>query len=324
MRLANLALGIVSAASLLAIASPARADAAAGASRAASCEARLGGMIQAGPQPGIKLPSNAPALLVIDPQPNDYSMPATVTAELLNGDTKVPFQAPSRDANGINRLTLPTNAVGTHRISVQATCNGGYTTGPTELSLELGGAVPFPTSVGTLTATPVAGPPTGVTTFDLEPATNVREFLPVIQFWTTIDGEKAVATGGAVSAAKLSFTVKTGAVCVENGALHREKRNVKLGVAAAIAGVDKPLQEATVDITVDCGAIKWTRESDFENEPTDGTTPTTTPGAQGSSTASGCSAAPLSVNAATSATGGSFAALGLAALVVARRRRRQA
>lgn len=327
-RIASLAVGIVSAFSLLAVASPARADAnavGAGASMAANCEARIGGLYQyGGVAPNglpLALPSNAPALLLVDAQPNSYEMASTVTAELLDGDRKIAFDAPTRDSNGLNRLVLPTNAIGTHRISVDAKCGpGSYSTGPKEISLEIGGPVPFPTSVGALMQTPQAGPPTGITTFDLEPATNVRAFLPVIQFWSDIDGTKAVAIAGASSTAKLQITVKTGAVCVENGALIRDKRNVKLRVGGAIAGVEKTLDEASVDISVDCGAIKWTRESDFGNEATDGTNTGAPSGGQTTSTG-GCSAAP---GLASSATTASFAALGLAALVVARRRRRQA
>jgi len=307
MRLANLALGIVSAVSLLAIASPAQADAAAGASARESCEARLGGSLNA----ALELPSNAPALLVMT---SNYQ---TMAAELVTGDIRVPFQGPALDANGIMALTLPSNAVGVHRVVIDARCSG-YSDGVKETPLKLLAPVPFPTKVGTLVqAAPQTRP--GVTTLDLELGTNVREFLPVIQFSTTIGGVKEVARSGAQTTERISFTAKTGAVCVENGALHREKRTVKITVGAAIAGVAKPLEEASFDVTVDCGAIKWTDADDFASGNGNATNTTTAPGAQGSSTAGGCSAAP---GAATPVTAGSFAALGLAALVAMRRRRR--
>lgn len=314
-RFARLAAGILSAAALVVVASPARADSAAGASRAASCEARIGGLTAT----GVQIPSNAPALLLIDPQPYDYALPSTVSAELVTTDKRVPFAAPARDANGINALTLPSLSEGSYRISVTANCSG-YTPSPAEVPLVLTGAVPLPTAVGKLVEIP-QNPPTGVTNFELEPGTNVRAFLPVIQFWTTIDGVKAAATAGAPSTSPISFSAKTGQVCVENGALHREKRTVKVSVGAAIAGVAQPLADATVDVTVDCGAIKWTKASDFANEEDGTTTTTTTPAPGGSSSTGGCSASP---SARTSAATALFVVAGLGALVAVRRRRRRA
>ena len=110
---------------------------------------------------------------------------------------------------------------------------------------------------------------------------------------------------------------------VENGSLHREKRTVKVTVSADIAGVADSPASATLDVTVDCGAIRWTTADDFNPaKPSAPTTPPATDDLPTTSTGSdgGCTAAPVGV------LSGNAAALvaGAVAMLAGLRRRRRA
>jgi hypothetical protein len=266
---------------------------------------------------GMSRPSNAPALLV-----NDRSNRATATAsaELVSTDGRAPLGAPAKDTHGLLVATLPTSTVGSHKIATKVVCSDGSPESAQETSLLLTAPVEFPTAVGTLTVRP-STTATGVETVAFEASPGVRAFASVVALQLSVNGKAGLTSQG--NGLSEQFSVNTGSVCVENGALHREKRTVSISLAAHIAGVAQSPTAATLDIPVDCGAIKWTNASDFDgsktpasssSEPlgsTDGTTPV--------SSTSGCSAAP---NGLMSGGSGIFAAATALALLAGLRRRR--
>jgi MYXO-CTERM domain-containing protein len=309
-RLAHLAVATLSVIGLAGYATPAHADAALAGAPAPSCQVSL----NAGTE-GITLPSNAPALPLIES--SDRAI-ATVSAELVSPAGRLPFAAPSDDAHGLRILTLPSNAPGAYTVATNTSCSNGMPDQKRETPLTLTAPVDFPSAVGTLVHVPKS-PPTGVDSIELEPSPGLRAFLPAAHFRMSIDGAAGAVRYGGPTTTRVSFTAHTGAVCVENGALHREKRTVRISLGAAIAGVAESPTPATLDLTVDCGAIKWTSATDFPGETTP-TGSTSSPGTSGGSTsAGGCSAAPVAT---MSGTAPALAAFALASLVAHRRRRR--
>jgi hypothetical protein len=175
-------------------------------------------------------------------------------------------------------------------------------------------------------------PPTGVDKIRLDPTESMRAFLPAARLELTVDGAKRGSSVLVNGSAAIELSVNTGDACVENGELHRDKRLVKVTLEGAIAGVADSPAAASIDIPIDCGAIKWTSGVDGAG----GTWSTNPPGTSGprsngtatyssapSDSGGGCSAAPAGPH----ASGGSLAALALGgfALValVAKRRRRE-
>jgi MYXO-CTERM domain-containing protein len=155
----------------------------------------------------------------------------------------------------------------------------------------------------------------------LEPAPDLRAFYPVTVMNVIVGSDPATLKGrtGDPSSPSLTFAAHTGSVCVENGALHRETRTATIRVSADIAGLAESPAPATIDVTVDCGAIKWTSENDYRAAKEDATTPSSsnddavpTAGATG-----GCAAAPAG-------QASSSAALLVAGATLAGLRRRRA
>ena len=105
------------------------------------------------------------------------------------------------------------------------------------------------------------------------------------------------------SGAMFDVSVNTGEVCVEDGALHREKRTAEVTVSADIAGVADSPAPAKLSILVDCGAIQWTDGRAAGDDPPP--------------SAGGCSSAPSPVRAPVAPL-----VLALAGLAAMRRRRR--
>ncbi|MBX3187018.1 MAG: hypothetical protein KF819_08390 [Labilithrix sp.] len=306
LRIQRLAVATLSVLGLTGYAHLAHADAALGAP-APACQVSIA---NAGAD-GVMIPSNAPALLIVE---TTTSGPLTVNAELISSTERLPFAAPSNDVNGLRILPLPSNTPGAYSVELGANC-GTMEQQPYEIPLTLTAPVDFPTTVGTLVHVP-KNPPTGVETIDLEPSEGLRAFLPATQLKLSVDGATGGARNGGASSKKISFTANTGSACVENGALHREKRVVRVSLAAAIAGVSTSPAPATLDVEVDCGAIKWTSLTEIPGESTSGSA-SSTPGSS-SSSGGGCSAAPVT---GLSGTASAVAALALASLVARRRRR---
>jgi hypothetical protein len=232
------------------------------------------------------LPANAPGFILTD---NSQGATATVSAELVTGDTRTALVGPVKDAHGLNVIlfsSTPAPAVGTHTISTKVACsndnnnNNNNNSNPNpDTTVMLTDPVPFPTTVGTLTVQP-SSPPTGNDEVLLEASPNLRPFFPVAVMKLTVNNDVTTATGGSMDSAKttVTFRAHTGSACVENGALHREKRIVKVNIAADIAGLADSPAPATIDIPVDCGAIRWTSENDFKSpKDSSGNTTTTTP-----------------------------------------------
>lgn len=267
---------------------------------------------------GMSLPANAPALLVNDLSRNAK---ATVSAELVSNDGRTPLGAPAPDAHGLLVVTLPTASVGAHTIATKVVCSDKSPESTQETALTLTAPVELPTSVGTLTLRPNASP-NGVDRIVLDASPGLRAFRSIAVVELFVDGVRAA--GGQRAGFSEELSVQTGRVCVENGALHREKRIVHVTLAAHLAGVADSPAPAAVDIPVDCGAIRWTTDSDFEasssSEPSspseEGSQPSTT-----AANANGCSAAPHGRMAGGSAV--LAAATTLALLAAFRRRRAQ-
>ena len=266
---------------------------------------------------GMSVPANAPALLVTD---TSNQATATVSAELVSVDGRVPFGAPAKDTHGLLVAALPTAAVGTHTIATKVACSNGMPDSAQETSLTLTTPVDFPTSVGTLALLPNPGQTPGVDRIALEASPGLLAFKPIAVVELSMNG--AVVSGSQRGGFAQELSVNTGSVCVENGALHREKRTVRVSLAAHLAGVAESPAPATLDILVDCGAIHWTTGADFDGSKSpaaSSSTPESSTNGTGSGSASGCSAAPSG-----RMSGGSAilaAATALALLASFRRRR---
>jgi hypothetical protein len=307
---------------LMGITQTASADAAAGASRASICSLGVG-PYGANGQAAVTLPSNAPALLLIDN--TTPGLTATLSGELVTGTNRSALGTPAKDAHGVLSMTLPSSlAPGDHVLDMKMGCSNNTAQEPQEFKvpLVLTAPVAFPTAVGKLTHLP-QNPPTGVDNVRLEASAGMFAFLPASIVELSVDGTISDQRSAypSASSAPLVFSAHTGDVCIENGELHRDKRTVRITVSAVIAGVATSPEPATLDVPVDCGAIQWTSESD-RNPKTDPPTKTTTPTPDGptgsSSDVSTCSATPL--RAVSSMT--PIAGLGLVALLALRRRRR--
>lgn len=276
---------------------------------------------------GTSLPSNAPAIFVND---QSAGATATISAELVTGTERVAFVGPTKDAHGLAVLSFASPTVGAHTIATKVVCSNGQQPQITETPITLTAPVAFPTSVGSLAARTTG---TGSDRIILTASPELKAFFAVTMLKLVLgDGAKTQVRSFVPSGAESpEFFAQTGAVCVENGALHREKRTVKAVVSAEIAGLAQSPAPATLDITVDCGAIKWTSlDGTTPTEPTnpgdkegDGTTPTNGGNAGTGGSDGGCSAAPLRANGAGgSGSVGAAAVVAAAALLAGLRRRR--
>jgi len=267
----------------------------------------------------IKLPSNAPAILVTDA--SQYGARATVTADLVTGTARTPLGATKTDANGLTILEIPSGtAAGAHTVELDADCGSSAQPQP-EANLQLvldAATVAFPSSVGALSVTP-SSKKNPQETIVLAPSEGMRAFLPaaVLELTVGTHPPQRVSTG---SLSSNSFVAQVGDVCVENGALHREVRVVKVSMTAKIAGVAQLPTAATVDVNVDCGAIEWTSGTAGGTSTTPGDTTKTTPGGSTTTQTGGCAAAPMAPG--STPAGAAFAAIALGAVVVLVRRRR--
>lgn len=261
---------------------------------------------------GTSLPSNAPAIFVND---QSAGATATISAELVTGTERVAFVGPTKDTHGLAVLSFASPTAGAHTIATKVVCSNGQETRITETPITLTAPVAFPTSVGSLA---VRSTGTGSDRIILTASPELKAFFPVSKLRISVDtGATSKPQGAYVPSggANPEFNAQTGAVCVENGALHREKRSVKIVVSADIAGVAESPAPATLDVTVDCGAIRWTSLGDdtttnLPNPDTGGTTPTSDASAGTGGTDGGCSAAPLRAGGA-----GGFGSVGVAAVV---------
>lgn len=269
----------------------------------------------------MTLPSNAVAVLVSD---TSNQATATVSAELVTSDARVPLGAPTKDTHGLLVLALPNASVGAHTIASKVSCSNGTPETAQETSLVLTAPVDFPTSVGTLALRPGESSSPGFEKIAFDASPGLRAFEPVVVVELSVNG---VVNGGVVARQQRGgfdqeLSIHTGSVCVENGALHREKRTVRVSLAAHIAGVAESPAAATLDIPVDCGAIHWTTAADFDGSKSSATPPSSseaTNAGTGRGSASGCSAAPSGRTSGSSAI--LAAATALALLASSRRRR---
>ena len=291
-----------------------QASAVAGAPAPPVCRVSLGGD-GAGM---IKLPANAPALLVTEV--SNGGTRATVTADLFDTSTRIPLGATKTDANGLTILEIPSGTTGTYNVDLDADCGPSVESPKKDLQLVLdAAAVEIPKSVGTISLRPSAKPGPQQT-FALDVSPGLRAFLPAAVIEMTVTGRPPVSLGKGNLGTNNTFTAQTGFVCVENGALHREKRTVSISVSAKIAGVAQLPTPASVDVTVDCGAIEWTSGTTGGTTTTPGDTTTTTPSGSTTTTTGGCAAAPSAPE--NTPAGTAFAAIALGAVVVLVRRRR--
>jgi MYXO-CTERM domain-containing protein len=318
-RLLPLAVAALSAVALSTTAGSALADAASGAAAPIfmGCQVAIGA-------DGMTVPANAPALLVYDAS---NGATATVSADLVTTSGRTALGAPTKDANDLSILALPTPPVGSHTVVTKVACSNGTPDAEQETSITITAAVPLPTTVGTLTLRPNLTP-TGTDRVVLEASPALVAFKSVAIVDVSI-GDASPAFGSAKypSGIPPELTINSGSVCVENGALIREKRTIKVTVSARLAGVANSPAPATLDIPVDCGAIRWTSDSDFDGSKTTEPSPQT-PNGNGtnsnavSSGASGCSAAPGSAGLLSGSSSVFLAAA--VALLAGFRRRRQA
>lgn len=292
----------------------AHADAAFGAPAPPVCQVNVGQDASG----VIKLPGNAVALLVTDV--SNAGTRATVTADLFDTSTRIPLGASKTDANGLTILEIPSGTKGSYTVDVDADCGPSIQPPPNEKDPQLvldTAAVEIPTSVGSISVRPSSKPgPQESIALDL--SEGLRAFLPAAVLEMTVNERPAVKITKANLGTDNTINAQTGFVCVENGVLHREKRTVKITVTAKIAGVTQLPAPATVDVTVDCGAIQWT--SGVPGTTPDGTTTTTTPSGSTTTTTGGCAAAPIAPG--STPAGAAFAAIALGAVVVLVRRRR--
>ena len=300
---ARLAPALLSGLALSTFAAPARADAA-GAPEPPRCRATLLSV-------DFSLPSSAPALVLHEG--TSSGLTATVTAELVSatGD-RSPLAAPTRDARGLTIMKLPNAPAGSYTLTTKVACSNGDPEQTESVSLTLTAPVAFPKTVGTLSVRP-SSDHKGMETIVVEPTAELRAFNPIAVVELTLNGEKAPIPLGP----SFELAAHTGSVCVENGALIRDKRTIKAVVSAYLVGVADAPAPATLDLVVDCGAIEWTSESDFKKPSTPGTSPTEPTSAVAGSSAGGCSAAPSSVP-----SGGGVAGTLVALALLGWRRRR--
>lgn len=265
----------------------------------------------------MTIPANAPALLVQD---SSNGATATVSAELVSADGRAPFSPPVKDTHGLLIAALPKVSVGSHTISSKVGCSNESPETVQETPLTVTERVELPTVVGTLAVRPSATP-NGIEKIALDASPGLRAFRSVTVVDVSVNGVSLTGSLGRQGGFSEEFSLNTGSACIENGALHREKRTLRVSFAAHIAGVAQSPEPATLDITVDCGAIKWTTASDFDGS---GSTPSSSEpdgsnSGSSSSNASGCSAAPGGL------TSGSSAVLSVSALaLLAGLRRRRA
>ncbi|MBS2012652.1 MAG: hypothetical protein JST00_07195 [Deltaproteobacteria bacterium] len=261
----------------------------------------------------ITLPSNAPAILVTDTSTGGRPK---ITASLVKASgERIALGAPKPDANGLSVLAIPPSTTGAFTLDLEAECETYAINQIKDLQIELGAAsVPPPTTVGTLSVL-ASGKANARETIVLEPSEGMRAFLPAAVLSFSVGGLPAqpVKAGTVPN----SFTAPVGQACVENGVLLREKRTLKVSMSARIAGVAQLPEPATMDLTVDCGAIQWT-----DGIPDDGTEPPggTTGGAGTTTTTGGCAASPVAPNGAL--PGAALAAVAIGAVVARMRRRR--
>lgn len=324
MRPSSLALGLASLVATLVAAEPlARADAA-GATAPARCGLQLPGYSQ-----GIKVPSNAPALLVSSRSGNATAKDAA----LVSGETRSPLGAQVTDSHALVTLPLPADlATGTYSLEYGVTCTDYPNHDDvTKLAVEITAPVAFPTETGTLSFTPEAVP-TGVEKITLVPSPALRAFLDVAVLDVTLDGEAGRHLGPSSKMESINLTVAVGDACIVDGALHREKRVVKVSIAGTLAGVAARPAPATIDVPVDCGAIKWTdltlggSGNGGGGTTTGGTGGETTPSDDGSTSeaSASCSAAPLTRARTSSFAAAAVAVSAVVAAALGRRRRRAA
>lgn len=306
MRSRSSIVALLAAAGALLSPTSARADGAFASDVASSCVTLLAGASQP-----FSLPANAPALLVVDR--TSAGLTSTVTATLISGATRTPLGAPVKDSHGLLTLPLSSPPVGKHAVEIAMVCS----TQPdreekSEIAFTVTDPVALPTQVGALTLVPKS-PPTGSDTVRLEPTDGMRAFLAAARLQVSVAGVAADLRFGEDAARALEFAVNTGSVCVQDGALLRDKRTVEVTVSADIAGVADSPEAAKLDVEVDCGAIQWTDGLTAGGEPP----PSTPASGEGSSSSGGCSSAPSPERAPLVPV-----VLALAGLAAMRRRRR--
>jgi MYXO-CTERM domain-containing protein len=306
----TLRLALVAASSVFAVsasAEPASADAAGASFR--GCAVQIG---------ELSVPSNAPALVVHD---TSAGATATVSAELITEGGPIALGAPTKEASGMTIMSLPSVPAGSYEVSTTVRCSDGTPETVQTSSLTLTAPVAFPSDVGTLGVRPNPSP-TGTDTIELTPSAGLRAFRQVAVLRMSVNDQSPLAGSSATTTgvgAPITFTAPTGSVCVENGALHREKRTMRVTIAASIAGVAEYPRAATIEVPVDCGAITWTGNAFGPGSPAmpiEGDASGTP-----SSGAGGCSAVPVG----RLGTGhAALAAIALALVGSYRRRRRSA
>lgn len=296
----------------------AHADAAAGAPMAPQCTVALA----PGPA-GVTLPANAPALLAVD---RSYGATTpTIQAALVNGATRTDL-ASTTDSHGLLTLTLPSpsSAPGSYSVEVVTSCPQVPEEKTAVTPLTLTAPVEFPTSVGTLVHV-ATSPPSGVDKVRLEPTAGMTAFLPAARLDLVVGGVKSGSLTFVNAQTAIELEVNTGDACIENGALHRDTRIVKVTLEGVIAGVEASPASASIDVPVDCGAIKWTSGVAPDDEGTSpggssGRTSTPAAGSSSSSASGGCSSSPVG----TPGNGPGLLAFALGGLgLVAMRRRRK-
>jgi MYXO-CTERM domain-containing protein len=296
----------------------AHADAAAGAPMQTQCNVAL-----AASPSTVVLPANAPALLAVERVYGATS--PTIDAAFVDGATRTDLTA-GKDSHGLLTLALPSpsSAPGSYSVEVVTSCPAVPEEQKLVTALTLTAPVAFPTSVGTLVHVP-SDPPSGVDKVRLEPTEGMRAFLPAAQLDLVVGGVKSGSLTFVNAQSAIELQVNTGDACIENGALHRDKRIVKVTLDGAIAGVADSPASASLEVSVDCGAIKWTSgvvPPGVDGEPaTTGANGVVTPTQEASSSdGGGCSTSPIG----TQHSGPGLIALAMGGLgLVAMRRRRK-
>jgi len=267
---------------------------------------------------GTRLPSNAPAVFLDD---RSQGATATVSAELISGETRTPLVGPVKDAHGITVLQLAGATAGNHTIAATVACSAGNNDASFQTHIVLEEPVAFPKSVGTLRLRPTPAPATGTEVIVLEPSAELRAFGPISILTLEVGGKISTTARDFFQAGSVGeLRAPVGAACVENGALLRERRRIEVSVHAVVAGLGEAPAPATLDVDVDCGAIKWTSATQDLDPVTTETGSGSTEGTPVSAGAGGCSAAGGVTTA--GATSGATALLA-GILVLARRRRRR-
>ena len=270
----------------------------------------------------IVLPANAPALLAVE-RVYGASTPK-IDASFVDGATRTELTA-VKDSHGLSTLALPSpsSGAGSYSVEVETSCPEVTYEQKSVTALTLTAPVAFPTSIGTLVHVP-SDPPTGIDKIRLEPTEGMRAFLPAAQLDLVVGGVKASSLTFVNGQSAIELQVNTGDACIENGALHRDKRIVKVTLDGAIAGVAESPASESLDVTVDCGAIKWTSgvvPPGVDGKPRTGANDDPMPTQEvSSSDAGGCSTAPIGTQ--QSGHGLIALAIGGVGLVAMRRRRK--